>query len=59
MTQSDEQCVGCEYFRRNGHSAGAGECRRYPAVVFESKAWGEWPLVRDDNWCGEYKAKAN
>ena len=62
-----ERCVICHYYdRRNGKStdgkaAQAGQCRRTaPALSpINAKAYmieGVWPTVRDDDWCGEWKA---
>lgn len=51
-------CSTCRHFTIQ-HGA-YGECRRMPptaridprAFNFESRAW--WPIVRNDEWCGEY-----
>jgi hypothetical protein len=62
-----ERCAICNYYdRRNGRSndgktAQAGQCRRTaPALSpINAKAYmieGVWPTVRDDDWCGEWKA---
>lgn len=44
--QSDEEDdLGGEY----------GQCRRAPPVLVEPGAMnGVWPVIREDNWCGEH-----
>jgi hypothetical protein len=62
-----EKCVNCQFYdRRNARSTDArasmwGQCRRHPAhlnplSVKSHNVEGVWPLVRDDDWCGEWKA---
>jgi len=60
-------CTGCQHYDRNkgngeGKSANAGQCRATrPSSCRRSnqKSYmieGVWPTVRDDDWCGEWKA---
>jgi hypothetical protein len=62
-----ERCVSCQYYdRQNGRgiesrSAQAGLCRRSAPALNQVNAKtymveGIWPTVRDDDWCGEWKA---
>ena len=62
-----EKCVTCQYYdRRNAASAEGrtvqwGQCRRtapmlHPVNVKSYMIEGVWPHVRDDDWCGEYRA---
>ncbi len=62
-----ERCVICHYYdRRNGKSNDgkamqAGQCRRAAPALnpVNAKSYmieGVWPTVRDDDWCGEWKA---
>jgi hypothetical protein len=61
-----DQCTGCQYFDRNrgnaeAKSANAGQCRREAPRLspINQKSYmieGVWPTVRDDDWCGEWKA---
>jgi hypothetical protein len=61
-----ERCVTCMYYDRlkaggEAKSANAGQCRRSgPALSpINQKSYmieGVWPTVRDDDWCGEWKA---
>ena len=61
-----ERCTGCQYYDRNtGHGEGkspnAGQCRRNAPHLspINQKTYmieGVWPTVRDDDWCGEWKA---
>lgn len=64
---ADEQtCEGCRYWlgpvehrtADNGAVLGnSGRCRRYPpALVAHDNAIGySFPVVRDDDWCGEWR----
>jgi hypothetical protein len=62
-----EKCLNCQFYdRRNarptdGRSSMWGQCRRHsahlnPLSVKTYLVEGVWPLVRDDDWCGEWKA---
>ena len=60
-----DRCVTCQYFDRQARGAdrgaNTGQCRRSgPALSpLNQKAYmieGVWPTVRDDDWCGEWKA---
>ena len=66
-----EKCVNCQYYdRRNARPNDGrapvmwGQCRRHSphlSPVAGKKAYlveGVWPLVRDDDWCGEWRAPA-
>jgi len=61
-----EKCVNCEYYDRrrarptDGKAPMWGQCRRHsphlnPATAKAYVVEGVWPLVRDDDWCGEWK----
>ena len=61
-----EKCVNCEYYDRrrarptDGKAPMWGQCRRHsphlnPATAKAYVVKGVWPLVRDDDWCGEWK----
>lgn len=61
-----ERCTSCQYYDRHQRNAdakspNAGQCRRSaPALSpINQKTYmieGVWPTVRDDDWCGEWKA---
>lgn len=61
-----ERCTTCQYYDRNqrggeAKAGNAGLCRRSAPVLspVNPKAYmieGVWPTVRDDDWCGEWKA---
>ena len=61
-----ERCTGCQYYDRNqrngdAKSPNAGQCRRGAPMLspINQKSYmieGVWPTVRDDDWCGEWKA---
>lgn len=61
-----EKCVNCEFYDRrrarptDGKAPMQGQCRRHsphlnPATAKAYVVEGVWPLVRDDDWCGEWK----
>jgi hypothetical protein len=63
-----EKCVNCQFYdRRNGRptdgrAAMWGQCRRHSPHLnpLSAKSYlveGVWPLVRDDDWCGEWRAE--
>jgi hypothetical protein len=64
-----EKCVNCQYYdRRDARPTDArasvmwGQCRRdspHLSPLNATKAYlveGVWPLIRDDDWCGEWRA---
>ena len=61
-----EKCLNCQFYdRRNarptdGRVAMWGQCRRHsphlnPLSARSYLVEGVWPLIRDDDWCGEWK----
>lgn len=63
-----ERCVGCQFYDRGNSQADTrgiqwGQCRRsaprlHPVNQKTFMIEGVWPHVRDDDWCGEWKASA-
>lgn len=58
-----ERCNTCQYYDRQNKGQAVGQCRRQaPALSpINVKAYmieGVWPTVRDDDWCGEFRAQA-
>ena len=61
-----ERCISCIYYDRakagfDAKTANAGQCRRSGPTLspINQKSYmieGVWPTVRDDDWCGEWKA---
>ena len=62
-----ERCLNCQYYDRHGgsgsggKSAHGGQCRRHAPRLSPNTAKnylieGVWPTVRDEDWCGEFKA---
>ena len=61
-----ERCVSCIYYDRaksggDTKTGNAGQCRRAGPTLspINQKSYmieGVWPTVRDDDWCGEWKA---
>ena len=61
-----ERCVTCVFYDRakagvDAKASNAGQCRRAGPTLspINQKSYmieGVWPTVRDDDWCGEWKA---
>ena len=63
---SVEKCINCRFYDRrhakplDGKAPLWGQCRRHaprlnPVTAKAYVVEGIWPLVRDDDWCGEWK----
>ena len=61
-----EKCINCQYYDRkrgrpvDGKAPMWGQCRRHsphlnPVTAKAYVVEGVWPLVRDDDWCGEWR----
>lgn len=50
--RKDEQCWACAHFHRLG---AYGQCRREPPIYVPSEGAGRWPLVHQNDWCGQQK----
>jgi hypothetical protein len=62
-----EKCQTCQYYDRKkttaANSPSSGQCRRNAPLLspINAKSYlieGVWPVVRDDDWCGEWKLLA-
>jgi hypothetical protein len=65
-----EKCFSCQFYDRRNPTANDGkgstmwgQCRRTAPLLhpLNAKSYmveGVWPHVRDDDWCGEWKAAA-
>ena len=64
-----ERCQNCQFYDRHGgngaggKSTNGGQCRRHAPQLSPNTAKnylieGVWPTVRDEDWCGEFKASA-
>lgn len=64
-----ERCANCHYYDRHGgngaggKSSHGGQCRRHAPQLSPNTAKnylieGVWPTVRDEDWCGEFKASS-
>ena len=64
-----EKCVNCQFYDRRNAKPNEGrtpvmwgQCRRHSPQLSPAGAQktylveGVWPLVRDDDWCGEWRA---
>lgn len=65
-TGNVEKCVNCQYYDRrrarptDGKAPMWGQCRKHsphlnPVTAKAYVVEGVWPLVRDDDWCGEWR----
>ena len=66
---SEERCENCRFSDNKDLINDSGEkdkeysdvthCHRYPpnATAKDVEGCAEWPLVRLDDWCGEFKLK--
>jgi hypothetical protein len=54
---SSERCGNCRFFKQLDGMP-SGRCRRFPPVLIGDKHSSTWshPFVKDDAWCGEWKA---
>ena len=61
------KCLNCQFYDRrdarptDGRAAMWGQCRRHSPHLnpLSAKSYlveGVWPLARDDDWCGEWRA---
>ena len=63
-----EKCVACQFYDRGNSQSDSrgiqwGQCRRsaprlHPVNQKSFMIEGVWPHVRDDDWCGDWKATA-
>jgi hypothetical protein len=64
-----KKCQGCQFYDRkearstDGRTTMWGQCRRHSPMLNpqHDKGYlveGVWPVVRDDDWCGEWFAPA-
>lgn len=59
-----ENCHQCKFFvphdvmSRYGAQENQGDCRRRSPVIKQNHGtWGEFPIVDENVWCGEFKSK--
>lgn len=66
MAEEIEKCVLCKFFLLDKKDPSQGRCRRYPPSGFrgidyngpgEVYSYGgdEFPLMRTEEWCGEFQ----
>lgn len=46
-------CATCLFYNDHDATDYNGQCRRMPPTGMR-----QWPLVKNDDWCGEYKTTA-
>lgn len=69
MGKKDGYCLTCIYFaiysNLKVNEEASGECRRYPPQIFQAFhenqiiASNEFPMVKSNDFCGEYVKKEN
>lgn len=47
------KCKTCEYFKDHGSSV--GECRKTRPESNKVTNQAQWPLVKADDWCGDFR----
>lgn len=54
QAESDEEGQSCSCCL---HGADGVHCRRHAPTIISltDKVWSGWPLVADDDWCGEWR----
>lgn len=59
MGQADQakpgSCLTCRFFDR---ASGSGLCHRNPPQYHSDYRFPAFPIVTEEQWCGEYEAKA-
>jgi hypothetical protein len=50
---TEQTCAECRYFADNAPRSMPLECRRFPPTLMKGGGYA-WPLVRRDDWCGEW-----
>ena len=59
----DQICNTCIYWspeqgvtKLHGDGASSGSCLRYPPIIVSPLTLDSaWPIVRNNDWCGEWK----
>lgn len=51
------QCSNCRHYLKRSDYEDRGWCRRYPPTPI-AKKFGEFPLVGEAGWCGEFQRPA-
>lgn len=47
-----QNCRSCRFYVE-----ASGICRRR-APLADAREWAMWPITREDDWCGEWEARA-
>ncbi|NIY77912.1 MAG: hypothetical protein HWE33_04540 [Rhodobacteraceae bacterium] len=57
---SDTACKTCAFFEIKAAETDAkGECRfNPPTFLTEAEHKGMWPVVKSDDWCGQFEQDA-
>lgn len=60
ITMSDTACKTCAFFEIKAAETDAkGECRfNPPTFLTEAEHKGMWPVVKSDDWCGQFEQDA-
>lgn len=52
----ERKCENCDYYDPNVKTIGIGRCRRYARKPAKNNIF-DWPLVAEEDWCGEFAPK--
>lgn len=52
---SEQTCGNCRFYQQFYGWDDCGACRRYPPTVTHQDDLAVPPMVRADNWCGEWQ----
>jgi len=53
-----ESCETCRFSRMKLSALAMMNCMRYPPLINPNfVAVGDYPIVKTDMWCGEYKSR--
>lgn len=50
----NEKCFECLFFKNIDSNRGDGECHCNPPIPNYRTREGIFPIVKGDNWCGDY-----
>lgn len=52
------RCDECRYYQKRSDYEDRGWCRRYPPAPHSVKKFGDFPMVAEKTWCGEFQHRA-
>lgn len=52
-------CRTCEYAEMHESNDALFRCRRHAPLLINSAGGAVFPVVHDDDWCGDFREEAN